>query len=91
MGSERGMMEDRWYREGNAARFCSGGGRRAWVFPSGDGHLIVIMPIEFTATEREAEFERLLLQFWCRHYGQPEARQRMREFVHGHEADSVAD
>lgn len=84
-----GAMEERWYREGSAARFIDGGMSRTYVFPLLDGTIVVLVPAELTAVEREAEFERLLLQSWCRRYGLPEARERMREFVHG--ADSVAD
>lgn len=83
-----GVMEERWYREGNAARTVAGLSR-TYVFPMLDGTTIVLVAAELGADEREAEFERLLLQYWCRQYGLPEARERMREFVHG--ADSVAD
>lgn len=89
MRGERGSRESRWYREGNAARFCPGWGRRVWVFPTGDGHAIAIIPAEFTAAEREAAFEVLLRQFWCVRYGLPEARARLLELAI--DAEGAAD
>lgn len=82
-------MEDRWHREGNASRYIVGL-RRAWDLWLADGSVLLLIPADLPAVEREELFESMLLEFWCRRYGLPEARDRMLLFVHG-STDSVAD
>lgn len=88
MYCERGTLEERWLREGNATRYVEGL-RRVWDLPLADGSVLLLVPADLPCEEREALYESHLLQHWCRRYGLPDARVRMREFVHG--ADSVAD
>jgi hypothetical protein len=46
-----GAMEERWYREGNAARTI-GRLARVYVFPLLDGTTVVLVPARLTTTER---------------------------------------
>jgi hypothetical protein len=88
MGDDFGATEARWYRESNGARFVPGL-PRTYLFRLRDGTALAFLPEELPPSAREAEFARLLLEHWCRHYGLPEARERLREFVHEH--GDVAD
>lgn len=83
---ERGMMEARWYREHNGARFIPGL-RELWVFPVGDGTYIALMSAELSCEQREENFHALMMEHWCARYGLPEARSRLRAYLRG---DDVA-
>lgn len=56
-----GPEQERWHRLGHAARFIRGL-RSVWNLPFANGRCFAFIPAEYTASEREAAFARLLAE-----------------------------
>lgn len=77
-------MEQRWYREGNGARFVPGL-TRDYTLTLPNGLRLLVLSADLDGRCREAVFCNALWRYWFAVYGHAEARSRMVAYVRGEE------
>lgn len=77
-----GPREERWYREGHAARTVAGL-PRVFVFPLRTGAVVALIPAHYGPGDRETAFMHMLTAIWSERDGPAIAAARMADLTIG--------